>query len=85
MNSMVNNEATHLLLPILKETLTNLTEFHPSRNPMRAKTPAKIQSEKFFNLIVVQKGLQYYKMAYMASRRQDNKITQQRWQKNMGS
>ena len=45
MNSMVNNEATHLLLPILKETLPNLTEFHPSTNPMRAKTPAKIKGE----------------------------------------
>ena len=45
MNSMVNNEATHLLLPILKETLPNLTEFHPPTNPMRAKTPAKIKGE----------------------------------------
>ena len=41
------------------------------------------KTEKFFSLIVVQKGLQYYKMAYMASRRQDNKITRQWWQKNM--
>ena len=46
MNSMVNNEATHLLLPILKETLTNLTEFYPSTNPMRAKSKVKWLNNK---------------------------------------